>query len=92
MARRNFTKQRGRDLIRRQGHEGVDGALPLGLFAMRVLSKAEQRKAAVAATSPKTLVTKLIRCTCGHSGRVRIPLARTSGPFKCVACGKRNQC
>ena len=37
-------------------------------------------------TVAPAMITRLIRCQCGHAGKVRIPITRASGPFRCVIC------
>lgn len=68
-----------RSRARRQGTEAAGGA------AGRVNGAKAHREAADAA-----MITKILRCSCGHRGKVEIPAAMLVGRrFKCSACGRR---
>lgn len=86
MSKRDFSKMSGRANILRQGHEPCDGADLFPDAHKSRLSKASQRAKAARLISPSTMITKMIECRCGHKGKVRIPVARASGPFRCVVC------
>jgi len=89
MTKRDFSKARALRNIADHGFEPVDGGdVPLGKPRRRK-SKASLRKEAAAMMSPSTMITKTLTCRCGHKGKVRIPLARAAGPFRCVICGVR---
>lgn len=83
----NFEKLRKQQAILRLGYEPRDGMnLVPGKFVKRK-SKAQLRAEADGLTTPGTMITKVVECRCGHRGRVRVPLSRSTGPFKCVVCG-----
>jgi hypothetical protein len=89
MSKRDFSKMRDRVNVQRLGHEPCDGADLLPDAPKSRLSKASQRAKAAGLISPSTMITKMIQCQCGHKGKVRIPLARAGGPFRCVKCQNR---
>lgn len=85
---RDFRKLEGWRKVALRGHEPRDGInlLP-GKIRKKKKTKAQLRAEVAGLINQDTLVTKLIECRCGHRGRVRVPLARSAGPFKCVVCG-----
>lgn len=85
--RRNFARLKAQSNIARRGHEPLDGANLFPDAPKSKLSKAALRAQVKDLVKPSTMITKVIECRCGHRGRVRIPLARSAGPFKCVVCG-----
>ncbi|MDR6589529.1 hypothetical protein [Agrobacterium tumefaciens] len=87
MTGRNFEKLRKEQAISRLGYEPRDGMNLIPGKIRKRKSKAQLRAEAKGLTTPNTMITKMIECRCGHSGKVRIPLARSAGPFKCVVCG-----
>ncbi|TDX88469.1 hypothetical protein EDE05_102446 [Neorhizobium sp. R1-B] len=92
MTARDFAKNRVRQRMSRKGAECVTGGGPWlgeGSPPRRLKSKIEARQEASALTSPSTMITKTIICRCGHKGKVRIPVARAEGPFRCVKCQTR---
>jgi hypothetical protein len=89
MSRRDFAKMRTRQNMARRGSEQVDGGNFTFGAPCRSKSKADERKEAAGLLSPSTMITKNITCPCGHKGKVRVPLAKAGGPFRCVSCGKQ---
>lgn len=87
MTGRNFEKLRKEQAISRLGYEPRDGMNLIPGKIRKRKSKAQLRAEAQGLTTSNTMITKMIECSCGHSGRVRIPLSRSGGPFKCVICG-----
>lgn len=76
MTARNWGRARDRSRIARQGVETV-GRKQRGRTAAREAAAAE-------------IVTKILRCACGHRGKVELPAAMLAGRrFKCTACGRR---
>ncbi len=71
-----------------RGHEPVTGADLSDKFHRPVKRKSSARTEAAELTRGQ-MMTKLISCRCGHSGKVRIPVERAAGPFRCVKCGAR---
>ncbi|MDQ1198830.1 hypothetical protein QE435_004540 [Rhizobium sp. SORGH_AS 787] len=89
MTGRNFEKLRRDQAVLRLGYEPRDGMnLIPGKIRKKKKTKAQLRAEAASLTNPDTMITKMIECRCGHRGRVRVPLARSEGPFKCVVCGE----
>ena len=89
MTGRNFEKLRKDQAVQRLGSESRDGMnLTPGKIRKKKKTKAQLRAEAAGLINPDTLITKSIECRCGHRRRVRIPLARAGGPFKCVVCGE----
>lgn len=89
MTGRNFSKMRTRQNIAGRGHEPIDGgSVAIGAPKART-SKADLRNQIQGLASSSTMITKMIECTCGHRGKVRIPLSRADGPFRCVKCQTR---
>ncbi len=89
MTRCNFAKISSRDSVRQPGHEPVDGADLFPDAPKAKISKSSRREIAASLLSPSSMITKIIECKCGHKGKVRIPLARAGGPFRCVKCQNR---
>ncbi len=87
MSRRDFSKSRATQIVAQKGFEDING----GFFGQPTVkprrpTKADLRKEAGAAIAGAKLITKIIQCQCGHKGKVRIPVARVRGPFRCVVC------
>ncbi len=73
MTARDWDKARGRSRVARQGAEAVGRA---GKGARREADDAE-------------MVTRVLKCACGHRGRIELPTALLAGRrFKCSACGR----
>lgn len=73
MSKRDWSKAAGRSRVARQGAEAVGRA---GKGARREADDAE-------------MVTKILRCVCGHRGKVELPAALLAGRrFRCTSCGK----
>lgn len=87
MTGRNFQKLRKKQAVARLGYEPRDGMNLIPSKIRKRKSKAQLRAETKGLTTPNTMITKMIECRCGHRGKVRIPLARSNGPFKCVICG-----
>lgn len=87
MTRRNFPKLRKEQAVARLGYEPRDGMNLIPSKIRKRKSKAQLRAETKGLTTPNTMITKMIECRCGHRGKVRISLARSNGPFKCVICG-----
>lgn len=87
MSRRDFLKAAARQNVAARGSEPVDGGNLLFAAPRQRKPKAESRQEASSLMSPSSMVTKIIECPCGHKGKVRIPMARVAGPFRCVICG-----
>lgn len=76
MTARNWDKARDRSRIGRQGAESVG-------------TKVRRRSVAQEAAAAE-IVTKILRCQCGHRGKIELPAAMLAGRhFKCTACGRR---
>lgn len=88
MSKRDFSKLKGADNIQRRGFEPRGGADLFPDAPRSRLSKASQRDEAAGLLSPSMMITKIVECRCGHRGKVRIPMARAGGPFRCVVCKK----
>lgn len=100
---RDWTKDRDRERIRRQGAEAAAGAETVGdiirLFsgsapaqrARKRPSKAAARaEAAALLNAPLGSVSRIIVCsnpTCGRRKTVVIPADRIGASFRCSACG-----
>ena len=77
--RLDWHRAAGRSRARRQGTEdaGSAGGRGNGTKARREAADAE-------------MITKILRCLCGHRGKVEMPAAMLAGrKFKCSACGRR---
>ncbi|RWM28500.1 hypothetical protein [Mesorhizobium sp.] len=73
MTKRNWSRNADRQRISRHGAESV-GRPRAG--AHREADDAE-------------IVTKILRCTCGHRGKVELPLEMlVDRKFKCSKCGR----
>lgn len=89
MTARDFAKSRMRQRIARKGSEAITGGrVAVGPPAPRQ-SKAQLRAEAIAAVAAARFITKMIECRCGHRGKVRLPISRAQGPFRCVICGRQ---
>jgi hypothetical protein len=84
---RDFKKLKGLRNIALRGYEPRDGMNLIPGKIRKRKNKAQLRAEAKSLTTPNTMITKMIECRCGHRGKVRIPLVRSAGPFKCVVCG-----
>lgn len=92
MTVRDFAKSRMRQRMSRKGAEGITGGGPWRgerSAPGRQKSKQQQRQEAGSLISPSTMITKTIKCPCGHAGKVRIAIAQADGPFRCVKCQRR---
>lgn len=75
MTGRNWDRQRDRSRVARQGAEAI-GSRRNGRCAARDADAAE-------------IVTKVLRCRCGHRGRIELPAAMLAGrTFRCTVCGR----
>jgi len=90
MTRRDFSKDRSRQAIAGRGYEPIDGGYIATGPRRPHVSKAELRNDLDKALSADPMVTKIIKCQCGHQGKVRIPLSRRDGPFTC-RCGRKTR-
>lgn len=90
MTRRDFGKDQSRRNVARRGAEAIDGSTHFGQPRKRK-PKSEARRETADMMSPSTMITKLITCECGHSGKVRIPIFKAGGPFRCVSCRKQKR-
>lgn len=89
MTARDFAKSRMRQRIARKGSEAITGGrVSVGPPAPRP-TKAQLRAEANAAFAAASFITMLIECRCGHKGKVRIPVSRANGRFRCVICGSQ---
>lgn len=69
----NWSGAASRARARRQGTEDLGGSVNAG----------QARKEAADAE----IVTRVLRCACGHRGKVELPAAMLAGKiFKCSAC------
>ncbi|OBQ58041.1 hypothetical protein EFV37_13210 [Mesorhizobium loti] len=74
MTKRDWSRNSDRQRIARQGAESVGKP------------RAGAHKEADAAE----IVTKILRCPCGHRGKVELPLEMlVDRKFKCSRCGRR---
>lgn len=74
MTGRNWDKAASRARVARQGSDAIGRP---GTGARKDAADAE-------------IVTRVLRCTCGHRGRVELPAAMLAGKrFKCSRCGRR---
>lgn len=73
MTGRDWDRARGRSRVARQGAEAVGRP---GRDARREADDAE-------------LVTRILKCRCGHKGRIELPAAMLAGKrFKCSKCDR----
>ena len=73
MSGRNWDKARGRSRVARQGAEAVGRP---GKGARREADDAE-------------MIVKLLRCRCGHRGKIEMPAAMLAGrKFRCSKCDR----
>ncbi len=73
MSGRDWDKARSRSRVARQGAEAVG----------------RPGKGAAAEAAAAEMIVKLLRCRCGHRGRVQLPAAMLAGrKFKCRQCGR----
>lgn len=76
MSGRNWDRARDRSRVARQGAESVATGRRGRRHAAREADAAE-------------IVTKILRCPCGHRGRVELPAAMLAGrKFRCTSCGR----
>lgn len=91
MSKRDFAKARRFANMSNRGYEPVAGSDLAPSIPKRAISKVSQSAEAASMVSAGTMITKAITCRCGHKGKVRVPMARINGPFRCVMCNSRIQ-
>tara|TARA_R110002020_G_scaffold150446_1_gene327151 strand:- start:13340 stop:13576 length:237 start_codon:yes stop_codon:yes gene_type:complete len=75
MSKLNWGGAAAKSRARRHGTENVGGSF----------NADQARKEAAEAE----IVTRMLRCACGHRGKVELPAAMLAGKnFKCSCCGK----
>lgn len=94
MTRRDWGKDRQRQMVRDRGAEPVDGAVvPFGPPARRKPKGSLRDELAALLAAPVTepvSIAKIIRCPCGHVGKVRLPADMLAGrKFRCSKCGRK---
>lgn len=74
MAKRDWGKSRDRQRIASHGAESIG----------------QPRRGARKEAAAAEMVTKILRCPCGHRGKVELPAELLAGKrFKCTSCGRR---
>lgn len=91
MSKIDFHKARRAANMSSRGHEPVSGSDLAPKFRKPRKSKAAQRTDLAKLMSSDTMITKTIACRCGHKGKVRVPVSKASGPFRCVKCKTRTR-
>lgn len=76
-AGRNWDRARDRSRVARQGAEAIS-------------SLRRGRRAASREADAAEIITKMLRCPCGHRGKVEMPACMLAGRrFVCSACGRK---
>ena len=86
---RDFSKARHAKIIAQKGFEDINGSFFGEPRNVPRPTKADLRKEANAAVAGAEFITKFIECRCGHTGKVKIPISRVRGPFRCISCRER---
>lgn len=74
MTRRDWSKNADRQRIARQGAESIG----------------QPRRGARKEAAAAEMVTKILRCPCGHRGKVELPASMLAGrKFRCTKCDRR---
>ncbi|MCZ8158636.1 MAG: hypothetical protein O9256_01930 [Rhizobiaceae bacterium] len=87
MAKIDHSRRNARDRMARQGSDSVvDFGLPAGMTP----PKPRKSKASLRAEASEAVasITRLVRCPCGHSGKVAVTPAMTGRRFRCSKCGE----
>lgn len=67
----DWEKQRGRDRVARQGGDAIS----------------RPRPGAHKAAADAEVITRILKCRCGHRGKIELPMAMLAGKkFRCSKC------